>query len=49
MSVEILNGATTVRFVKDEEAFNLWVKKRFTALYEDQDGRLSYTKMMKKL
>ena len=49
MSVEILNGATIAGFVEDEEAFNSWVKKRFTTLDEDQDGVLSYTEMMKEL
>ena len=49
MSVEILNDTTIVGFVEYEEAFNSWVKKRFTALDEDQDGVLSYVEMMKKL
>ena len=49
MSVEILNGATIAGFVKDKEAFNNWVKKRFAALDEDQDGGLSYVEIMKGL
>ena len=49
MSVEILNDATIVGFVEDEEAFNSWVKKPFATLDEDQDGVLSYTEMMKEL
>ena len=47
MSVEILNGASIAGFVKDEEAFNNWVKKRFATLDEDQDDELSYAKMTK--
>ena len=49
MSVEILNDTTIAGFVKDEEAFDGWVKKRFAALDKDQDRELSYTEMMKEL
>ncbi|RVW61602.1 hypothetical protein CK203_065400 [Vitis vinifera] len=49
MSVEILNGATIAGFVEDEEALNSWVRDRFAALDEDQDGVLSYEEMLKEL
>ena len=49
MSVEILNDTNIAGFVKDEEAFDSWVKKRFAALDKDQDRELSYTEMMKEL
>ena len=49
MSVEISNGATIAGFIKDEEAFNSWVKKRLAALNEDKDDVLSYVEMMKEV
>ncbi|KAJ4848540.1 hypothetical protein Tsubulata_050941 [Turnera subulata] len=49
MSVEVLEGATIVNFVEDEEAFNVSVCDRFAHLEMDHDGRLSYTEMLKEL
>lgn len=49
MSVEILDGATIVNFLEDEEAFDLIVQDRFDHLDTDKDGLLSYTEMLKEL
>ncbi|KAI9082373.1 hypothetical protein K1719_035796 [Acacia pycnantha] len=49
MSVELLDGATIVSFLEDEEAFNLIVQDRFAHLDTDNDGILSYTEMLKEL
>ncbi|KAF8414187.1 hypothetical protein HHK36_002186 [Tetracentron sinense] len=49
MSVELLDGATIVNFVEEEEAFNGSVQDRFARLDADCDGFLSYTEMMKEL
>lgn len=49
MSVEILDGATIVSFLEDEEAFNLIVQDRFAHLDTNNDGLLSYTEMLKEL
>ncbi|KAH0984005.1 hypothetical protein GBA52_011182 [Prunus armeniaca] len=49
MSVEVLDGATIVNFVEDEEAFNLAVHHRFGNLDTNHDGILSYTEMLKEL
>ncbi|KAK7320558.1 hypothetical protein VNO77_30139 [Canavalia gladiata] len=49
MSVEILDGATIVSFVEDEEAFNLSVSDLFAKLDTDKDGHLSYSEMLKEL
>ena len=49
MSVEILDGATIVSFLEDEEAFNISVCDRFTHLDADNDGLLSYAEMLKEL
>ncbi|KAJ0986843.1 hypothetical protein J5N97_005199 [Dioscorea zingiberensis] len=49
MSVEILDGETIRSFVEDEQAFNISVESRFTALDTDNNGRLSYIEMMKEL
>ncbi|KAJ6710731.1 CALCIUM-BINDING EF-HAND FAMILY PROTEIN-RELATED [Salix koriyanagi] len=49
MSVEILDGATIVNFMEDEEAFNLQICDRFAHLDSDHDGRLSYGEMLKEL
>ncbi|KAG4953226.1 hypothetical protein AAZX31_14G050000 [Glycine max] len=49
MSVEILDGATIVGFVEDEEAFNVCVSDLFTQLDTDKDGLLSYAEMLKEL
>ncbi|XP_027333590.1 uncharacterized protein LOC113848327 [Abrus precatorius] len=49
MSVEILDGATIVGFVEDEEAFNVSVSDLFAQLDTDKDGLLSYAEMLKEL
>ncbi|KAF9688250.1 hypothetical protein SADUNF_Sadunf02G0177700 [Salix dunnii] len=49
MSVEILDGATIVNFMEDEEAFNVQIRDRFAHLDTDHDGRLSYGEMLKEL
>ncbi|KAL5123056.1 hypothetical protein HKD37_02G003728 [Glycine soja] len=49
MSVEILDGATIVNFLEDEEAFSVSVLNRFTHLDTDNDGLLSYAEMLKEL
>ena len=40
MSVEILDGATIVGFVEDEEAFNVCVSDLFTQLDTDKDAEM---------
>ncbi|KAK7295716.1 hypothetical protein RJT34_18627 [Clitoria ternatea] len=49
MSVEILDGATIVNFLEDEEAFTVTVSNRFAHLDSDNDGLLSYAEMLKEL
>ncbi|XP_061360712.1 uncharacterized protein LOC133304675 [Gastrolobium bilobum] len=49
MSVEILDGATIISFVEDEEAFNVSVNDLFAQLDTDKDGLLSYGEMLKEL
>ena len=49
MSVEILDGATIVNFLQDEEAFSVSVSNRFAHLDTDNDGLLSYAEMLKEL
>ncbi|KDP30845.1 hypothetical protein JCGZ_13788 [Jatropha curcas] len=49
MSVEVLDSATIVNFVQDEEAFTVSVRDRFANLDKDQDGLLSYGEMLKEL
>ncbi|GMI96541.1 hypothetical protein like AT2G44310 [Hibiscus trionum] len=49
MSVEVLDGATIVSFVEDEEAFNVSIRNRFAHLDSDHDGLLSYTELLKEL
>ncbi|KAK4275949.1 hypothetical protein QN277_018959 [Acacia crassicarpa] len=49
MSVEILDGATIVNFVEDEEAFDISVSDLFGQLDEDKDGLLSYGEMLNEL
>ncbi|XP_020231940.1 uncharacterized protein LOC109812403 [Cajanus cajan] len=49
MSVEILDGATIVNFLQDEEAFSVSVRNRFAHLDTDNDGLLSYAEMLKEL
>ncbi|XP_028801327.1 uncharacterized protein LOC114756549 [Neltuma alba] len=49
MSVEILDGATIVSFVEDEEAFNVSVSDLFDQLDADKDGLLSYGEMLNEL
>ncbi|XP_009365163.1 uncharacterized protein LOC103955025 [Pyrus x bretschneideri] len=47
MSVEVLDGATIVNFVEDEEAFSLSIRDRFAHLDTNHDGLLSYAEMLK--
>ncbi|XP_028799926.1 uncharacterized protein LOC114755226 [Neltuma alba] len=49
MSVEILDGATIVSFVEDEEAFDISVGDLFGQLDTDKDGLLSYGEMLNEL
>ncbi|XP_059663912.1 uncharacterized protein LOC132309640 [Cornus florida] len=49
MSIEVLDGATIVSFVEDEEAFNGSIHDHFTCLDTDHDGLLSYAELLKKL
>ncbi|KAI5340197.1 hypothetical protein L3X38_019471 [Prunus dulcis] len=49
MSVEVLDGATIINFVEDEEAFNLAVHHRFGNLDTNHDGLLCYAEMLKEL
>ncbi|CAK9133400.1 unnamed protein product [Ilex paraguariensis] len=49
MSVEVLDGATIVNFVEDEEAFSGSIRDRFDNLDADHDGLLSYSEMLKEL
>ncbi|KAK2359890.1 hypothetical protein P8452_64028 [Trifolium repens] len=49
MSVEILDGATIVHFLEDEEAFNISIGNRFARLDTNNDGLLSYEEMLKEL
>lgn len=49
MSVEILDGATIVNFVEDDEVFGATVKERFSNLDVDRDGVLSYKEMLSEL
>ncbi|CAJ2635890.1 unnamed protein product [Trifolium pratense] len=49
MSVEILDGATIVHFLEDEEAFNSSIGNRFAQLDTNNDGLLSYEELLKEL
>ncbi|PON56085.1 Parvalbumin [Trema orientale] len=49
MSVELLDGATIIHFVEDEEAFSASVRRRFNQLDIDQDGLLCYAEMLREL
>ena len=49
MSVEVLDGATIIDFVEDEEAFNVSICDRFANLDTNHDGLLSYAEMLKEL
>lgn len=49
MSVEVLDSATILSFVEDEEAFNGSVRSRFSYLDADSDGLLTYEEMLKEL
>ncbi|KAL7593762.1 uncharacterized protein LOC111902823 [Lactuca sativa] len=49
MSVELLDGATIVGFVEDDEAFNGSIQDRFANLDTNHDGLLSYSEMLKEL
>ncbi|XP_020224700.1 uncharacterized protein LOC109806639 [Cajanus cajan] len=49
MSVEIVDGATILCFVEDEEAFSVCVSDLFAQLDTNKDGVLSYAEMVKEL
>ncbi|EXB80813.1 hypothetical protein L484_020067 [Morus notabilis] len=49
LSTEILDGATILNFIKDEEAFTFAVRRRFAELDTDNDGLLRYDEMLKEL
>ncbi|KAE8666220.1 hypothetical protein F3Y22_tig00112503pilonHSYRG00060 [Hibiscus syriacus] len=49
MSVEVLDSATIVSFVEDEEAFNVTILNRFAHLDADHDGLLSYAELLNEL
>ncbi|XP_022930660.1 uncharacterized protein LOC111437061 [Cucurbita moschata] len=49
MSVEILDSATIVNFVEDDEVFGAIVRERFSHLDIDGDGVLSYEEMLREL
>ncbi|KAK8685455.1 hypothetical protein V6N13_041456 [Hibiscus sabdariffa] len=49
MSVEVLDSATIVSFVEDEEAFSVSIRNRFAHLDSNHDGLLSYTELLKEL
>ncbi|GMI96558.1 hypothetical protein like AT2G44310 [Hibiscus trionum] len=49
MSVEVLDSATIVSFLEDEEAFNVSIRNRFAHLDSNHDGLLSYTELLKEL
>lgn len=49
MSVEVLDSATIISFVEDEEAFNSSIHHRFAHLDTNHDGFLSYAEMLKEL
>ncbi|XP_022969296.1 uncharacterized protein LOC111468345 [Cucurbita maxima] len=49
MSVEILDSATIVSFVEDEEAFRATITEHFRELDVDRDGVLSYGEMLREL
>ncbi|XWS31028.1 hypothetical protein CRYUN_Cryun23aG0041900 [Craigia yunnanensis] len=46
MSVEVLDSATIVNFVEDEEAFNVLIRDRFAHLDTNHDGLLSYAELL---
>ncbi|KAL8088010.1 hypothetical protein AgCh_037958 [Apium graveolens] len=49
MSVQVLDGATIVSFVEDDEAFSGSIEERFVVLDTDHNGVLSYSEMLKEL
>ncbi|KAL8088011.1 uncharacterized protein LOC141695300 [Apium graveolens] len=49
MSVQVLDGATIVSFVEDDEAFTGSIQERFVLLDTDHNGVLSYAEMLKEL
>ncbi|XVE72489.1 hypothetical protein DITRI_Ditri11bG0043200 [Diplodiscus trichospermus] len=46
MSVEVLDSATIVNFVEDEEAFDISFRDRFAHLDTNHDGLLSYAELL---
>ncbi|KAF7846901.1 hypothetical protein BT93_L3609 [Corymbia citriodora subsp. variegata] len=49
MSVEMMDSATIVGFVEDEEVFDAFIGDHFSRLDVDCDGRLSYVEMLRDL
>ncbi|KAJ0582797.1 putative EF-hand domain-containing protein [Helianthus annuus] len=49
MSVGLLDGATILGFIEDDEAFSSSVQDRFAYLDTNHDGILSYSEMLKEL
>ena len=49
MSVEVLDSATILSFLEDDEAFNGSVRARFSYLDTDHDDFLTYEEMLKEL
>ncbi|KAK1389102.1 EF-Hand 1 [Heracleum sosnowskyi] len=49
MSVQVLDGATILSFVEDDEAFTGSIQERFVLLDTDHNGVLSYAEMLKEL
>ncbi|EOX93397.1 hypothetical protein QUC31_004111 [Theobroma cacao] len=49
MSVEVLDSATILAFIEDEEAFHVSIRDHFALLDTDNDGILSYAEMLKEL
>ncbi|KAK1389103.1 EF-Hand 1 [Heracleum sosnowskyi] len=49
MSVQVLDGATIMSFVEDDEAFTGSIQERFVLLDTDHNGVLSYTEMLTEL
>ncbi|KAJ3677616.1 hypothetical protein LUZ60_003340 [Juncus effusus] len=49
MSVEMLDGATILNFIEDENAFNSTIEARFANLDSDGNGRLTYAELVKEL
>ena len=47
--MEVLDSATIVNFIEDEEAFNVSIRDQFALFDTDRDGLLSYAELLKEL